>query len=142
MTPNIENLCTAIWLETAYNMGRHYDMSSDRVRPSADFVPRQAFCHIVTPVIEKDCPANEYWEAWKWVSRWIKSYSLKMVRFTFVRNGDYSLRHEITHLNTTPILEVRRVLANWLGVAPETLTYLEATSLNPREDDMRPNLNY
>lgn len=134
------NLSKALWLEASYGIGRCYDMSTDSVRPRSDFVPRSTFYRnvesMITPepdergILRTDLAGREaYWEAFQYVAPWHKSRDLRMVEFTFVRNGDYSNRAQIKDLSSTPILEARRVVANRLNVAPETLTYFEARNI-------------
>ena len=136
-----DNLNKAIWLETVYNMGRAYDMSTDSVRPRKDFVPRSIFYRNVTAIIETrkdehsmvvtDLDGREaYWEAFQWVSPWIKSANLEMVEFQFVLDGDYQApKLTIIDLSNQPISEVRQILANRKDIDPERLTYWQVRRL-------------
>ena len=137
----LDNLNKAIWLETVYNIGLSYDMSTDSVRPQRDFVPRSAFYHIVAPMIETrkdergivvtDLDGREaYWEAFQWVTPWIKSADLEMVEFQFVLDGNYDgPRSTIVDLNNEPILAVRNHLARRKDIDADRLTYWQARRL-------------
>jgi len=136
-----DNLNKAIWLETVYNMGRAYDMSTSSVRPRKDFVPRSIFYRNVTAIIETrkderamvvtDLDGREaYCEASQWVSSWIKSADLEMVEFEFVLDGDYQApKLTIIDLNNQPILSVQQILANRKDIDPKRLTYWQARRL-------------
>ena len=75
---NMTNLTKAIWLEAAYNAGRCYDMSTDSIRPRADFVSRKQFYSIYHLGFERDDLKALDRDARRWVWRWIDSRHLTM----------------------------------------------------------------
>lgn len=74
----LTNLGKAVWLESAYSAGRCYDMSTDSIRPRADFVPREYFWRVYDAGFNHTASGEIDLECRGWIWQFVTSRNLTM----------------------------------------------------------------